>query len=80
MTLQRALEKGELLARMERLRRGATRDGALSRILGNSEEVQRVIGQIEKVADSLLTVLIQGETGTGKETGGPGAACGKLPA
>src|SRR5208282_4351177 len=36
VTLQRALEKGELLARMEALRREAGKGRALSRILGES--------------------------------------------
>jgi len=67
ITLQRALEKGEMQARMEMLRRGAGKGQALGRILGESEAVHKITGEISKVADSLLTVLIQGETGTGKE-------------
>ncbi len=67
VTLQRALEKGELLARMEAMRRGEGKGQALNRILGEGTAVQTIIGQISRVADSFLTVLIQGETGTGKE-------------
>jgi len=67
VTLPRALEKGELLARMEALRREAGKGRALSRILGESGAVKTIAEQIGQVADSLLTVLIQGETGTGKE-------------
>jgi DNA-binding NtrC family response regulator len=67
VTLQRAMEKGELLARMEALKKEAGKGRALSRLLGESGAVRSVADQIGKVADSLLTVLIQGETGTGKE-------------
>jgi Nif-specific regulatory protein len=36
-------------------------------IIGNSEEMKRVYNTIRKVAPSDITILIQGETGTGKE-------------
>jgi len=36
-------------------------------LVGNSKEMKEVFGQIFQVADSSATVLIQGETGTGKE-------------
>jgi Nif-specific regulatory protein len=36
-------------------------------IIGDSEEMKNVYGAIRKVAPSDVTVLIQGETGTGKE-------------
>lgn len=36
-------------------------------IVGNSKEMKEVFGQIFQVADSNTTVLIYGETGTGKE-------------
>jgi two-component system response regulator HydG len=67
VTVQNAVEKYELLTEMKQLRQRAGNSPALSRILGNSPAVQDLIGQIQKVADSQLTVLIQGETGTGKE-------------
>src|SRR5881409_2519573 len=37
------------------------------RIVGNSGALQRVLGVVKKVAKSNTTVLIRGETGTGKE-------------
>ncbi|HMJ54889.1 MAG TPA: sigma 54-interacting transcriptional regulator [Polyangiaceae bacterium] len=36
-------------------------------ILGKSQAMQAVLGQLEKVVDTRVTVLIEGETGTGKE-------------
>jgi two-component system response regulator HydG len=67
IAVQNAVEKNELLTEMKRLRQKAGNSPALGRILGKSQAVQDLIGQIQKVADSQFTVLIQGETGTGKE-------------
>jgi formate hydrogenlyase transcriptional activator len=36
-------------------------------IVGSSEALRKVLRQVDKVADSESTVLILGETGTGKE-------------
>lgn len=41
--------------------------GAFEGLVGVSVEMQRLYKMIERVADSEATVLIQGETGTGKE-------------
>jgi len=65
--VQSAVEREELLSEMKHLRQTAGKSQSLSRILGKSQAVQDLIGQIQKVADSQFTVLIQGETGTGKE-------------
>jgi DNA-binding NtrC family response regulator len=67
LTVRLALEKNQLLEEMEQLRKKAGKGPALSRILGKGDLIQEVVGQIQKVAGSNLTVLIQGETGTGKE-------------
>jgi two-component system response regulator AtoC len=68
LTLRHVVEQNELLAEVAALRRKVGRMGpALSRITGRSPAIREVVGQIQKVADSNLSVLIQGETGTGKE-------------
>lgn len=36
-------------------------------VVGESEAIRRVLGQVRSVADTDTTVLLQGETGTGKE-------------
>src|SRR5579872_2693911 len=67
LTVRHAVEKNELLSQMEELRQRAGKGPALSRILGKGDRIREVVQQIQKVAGSDLTVLIQGETGTGKE-------------
>ena len=36
-------------------------------LMGPSRQMQKVVQQIKQVADSPLTILVEGETGTGKE-------------
>ncbi len=48
----------------EERRRGGGKDVT---IIGGSDAMQSVIKQLEKVVDTRVTVLIEGETGTGKE-------------
>jgi transcriptional regulator with GAF, ATPase, and Fis domain len=42
-------------------------DRRFKRIIGNSAALESVLGQVEQVASTNSTVLIEGETGTGKE-------------
>ena len=66
LVIRRALERQALLARVEEL---ASRvgGGGLAEQMGPSAEIREVIRQVNQVAESPMTVLIQGETGTGKE-------------
>jgi DNA-binding NtrC family response regulator len=66
LVIRRALERQELLARVDELssRMG---DATLVEQMGPSRQIRDVIGQINQVAESTITVLVQGETGTGKE-------------
>src|SRR5689334_16313149 len=43
------------------------RDRGFERIVGKSPELEAVLEHVERVASTDSTVLIQGETGTGKE-------------
>src|SRR2546425_741847 len=62
----RALKHKALGRELKELRRLGQRD-ALRWLMGRGQEIQQVIQQIRQVADSNFTILIQGETGTGKE-------------
>ncbi|MCH7760377.1 sigma-54-dependent Fis family transcriptional regulator [candidate division TA06 bacterium] len=42
-------------------------ENSLMNQMGTSPEIQRVIHQVEQVADTDFTIVFQGETGTGKE-------------
>jgi transcriptional regulator with GAF, ATPase, and Fis domain len=53
-------------ARLE-ARGGDVRDHPFEQIVGNSPLLEAVLEQVERVAPTGSTVLIQGETGTGKE-------------
>ena len=67
MEVRRALERYELGATIEGLRNQLRERGHLRWLMGPSRELQPVIDQVRQVAESTLTVLIQGETGAGKE-------------
>ena len=59
------LEKeNSFLKGREEKRRGG---GSQVEIIGKSEAMRRVIDHLDKVVDTRVTVLIEGETGTGKE-------------
>ncbi|WP_437958900.1 sigma 54-interacting transcriptional regulator [Sorangium sp. So ce119] len=60
---ERLQKENSFLKGREEKRRGG---GAVD-IIGKSEAMRRVITQLDKVVDTRVTVLIEGETGTGKE-------------
>ena len=45
---------------------GDQAEGRFHRIIGNSVALESVLDQVEQVAPTDSTVLIEGETGTGK--------------
>jgi len=67
IVLRRALELRSLGCEVEALRRRLVDGGELERLMGQGESIRRVIEQVCQVAPSDLTVLLQGETGAGKE-------------
>jgi two-component system nitrogen regulation response regulator NtrX len=61
------LKLTELGAENERLRRELVADGQFGRMLGASAAMRRVFDMAERVAPTDTTVLILGESGTGKD-------------
>jgi two-component system nitrogen regulation response regulator GlnG len=66
LTLQRAVERNQLRSRIDELKRQGRGSGLAER-MGGSPAIAQVIQQVAQVAESNFTVLVQGETGTGKE-------------
>ncbi len=65
--IQRALERRALRQRTHLLERGLTPPDLGGSFIGESAEFQRLLHLIERVGPSDATVLITGETGSGKE-------------
>jgi DNA-binding NtrC family response regulator len=65
--IEKALELKRLRHELDYLRNEQQETYDFEKIVGNSEALQRVLGVVRKVAKSNSTVLIHGETGTGKE-------------
>jgi DNA-binding NtrC family response regulator len=60
-------ERLSLRGEVARLRQRVRESWGLSSILGSSREMENVRRLVQRVADAEATVLIRGETGTGKE-------------
>jgi two-component system nitrogen regulation response regulator GlnG len=67
VTLERALEERRLKAEVQRLRTQLGAITELSELMGHSEQIKRVIDQVNSVAETDFTVVLYGETGAGKE-------------
>src|SRR5262245_42800788 len=65
--IEKALEVKRMKHELDYLRHTQQDIYRFERIIGSSESLQRVLDVIRKVAKSNTTVLIRGETGTGKE-------------
>jgi len=61
------LKLAELGAENERLRRELVADGQFGRMLGSSASMRRVFEMADRVASTDTTILILGESGTGKD-------------
>ncbi|MBX7172060.1 MAG: sigma-54 dependent transcriptional regulator [Pyrinomonadaceae bacterium] len=64
---RRAVERGSLVRENERLKEEAKRFALTDEILGESQPIKELKAKINRVAPTNATVLITGETGTGKE-------------
>ena len=65
--VHRALSERELKRRLKNLTSQIRKDSPLRETMGPSESVGDLIAMVERVARSDFTVVIQGETGAGKE-------------
>ncbi len=65
--LARAVEQRRLKREIELLRMRLSEGDNRHRIIGNAPEMHRVLDIVKSVKDSASSVLISGETGTGKE-------------
>lgn len=65
--VRRACERGLLLRENQRLREEVRRLRACNELIGKSDSINQVMQSITRVAPTHATVLITGETGTGKE-------------
>jgi len=68
LMLQKIVEHQQLITENILLRKHLTERYSFEDIIGKSEPMQRVFEMISTVADTSATVLITGETGTGKST------------
>jgi DNA-binding NtrC family response regulator len=67
LRLQRAVERRTLAEEVRSLRQRIQEAAPLRELMGPSSTVAGIVQQVEQVAGSGLTVLLEGETGTGKE-------------
>src|SRR4029077_8644962 len=65
--IEKALEVKRMKNELEYFRHAQQDIHQFDRIVGSSDALQRVLEMVRKVAKSNTTVLIRGETGTGKE-------------
>ncbi len=67
VVVKNALQHRQLLQRQQKLAAELAEEKGYGQIVGKSEAMARVLSLVDDIADSDATVLISGETGTGKE-------------
>lgn len=67
LVVERALEEGRLRREVSRLREAVDHRYRFHNLIGKSPAMREVFERIRKVADTDLTVLVRGPSGTGKE-------------
>jgi two-component system response regulator AtoC len=67
LVITRALDRTRLAREHRMLLERVTRDYGFESLIGSGSAMRAIFGQIQKVAETDLTVLVRGESGSGKE-------------
>ncbi|MCG2754598.1 MAG: sigma-54 dependent transcriptional regulator [Desulfobacteraceae bacterium] len=67
LTIKKALSTQYLSREVESLRRRLGERLAIEEVMGESPQIKQVLKQVETIASTNMTVIIQGASGTGKE-------------
>jgi DNA-binding NtrC family response regulator len=67
LAVQKGLQTLVLQKEVEELRQRQMQKNKFEKIIGNSQEIRKVLTLVETFAKTDITVLIEGESGTGKE-------------
>jgi DNA-binding NtrC family response regulator len=67
IVVRRALTKRELTKEIEQKKKKTVSDSKFHGVIGKSEAMKDIFKTVEKIAAKTLSILITGETGTGKE-------------
>ncbi|RJP74242.1 MAG: sigma-54-dependent Fis family transcriptional regulator [Candidatus Zixiibacteriota bacterium] len=67
LAVEKALQNLALQKEVEELRQRQMEKNKFEKIIGSSQEIQKVLALVETFAKTDITVLIEGESGTGKE-------------
>ena len=67
ITLNNALNELRLKDEIKKLRSNFDKRASLTELMGSSDEIEKVFNQVNHVAPTDFTVILYGETGSGKE-------------
>lgn len=67
VTIKRALERIQLRRENEELKKALNNRNQFYQLVGQSTQMREIYNLVDTIAESTATVLIQGETGTGKD-------------
>jgi two-component system nitrogen regulation response regulator GlnG len=67
ITLRHALNELKLKCEIKKLRSDSNKRASLTELMGSSNEIKKVFNQVNHVAPTDFTVILYGETGSGKE-------------